>query len=77
MHADKAWCVAVRRRSSRRLRGGAGVGFGSKEFWEAKPPSEWTMDEIDRMLAKSPWAKDASVMSNGPGFGNGGVKTDP
>jgi hypothetical protein len=46
--------------------------FGSKEFWEAKPASEWSADEIDRMLTKSPWAKDASVMSNRPGFGNGG-----
>lgn len=48
------------------------MAFASKEFWEAKPASEWTSDEIDRMLTKSPWAKDASVMSGGPGFGNGG-----
>ncbi len=46
--------------------------FSSKEFWEAKSASEWSADEIDRMLTKSPWAKDASVMSNRPGFGNGG-----
>ncbi len=45
--------------------------FASKEFWEAKPASEWTSDEIDRMLTKSPWAKDASVMSSGQGLGNG------
>ena len=47
-------------------------GFGSKEFWEAKPASEWSADEIDRMLTKSPWAKNASVMGDRPGFGNGG-----
>jgi hypothetical protein len=46
--------------------------FASKDFWEAKPASEWTSDEIDRMLTKSPWAKDASVMSSGQGLGNGG-----
>ena len=46
--------------------------FASKEFWEAKPASEWSADEIDRMLTKSPWAKDASVMSGSPGFGNRG-----
>lgn len=46
--------------------------FGSKEFWEAKPSSEWNADEIDRMLTKSPWAKDTSMVSSGPGFGNGG-----
>lgn len=46
--------------------------FAFKEFWEAKPASDWTADEIDRMLTRSPWAKDASVMNNAPGFGNGG-----
>jgi len=46
--------------------------FASKEFWEAKPASEWSADEIDRMLTKSPWAKDASVMGDRSGFGNGG-----
>ena len=46
--------------------------FASKEFWEAKPASEWSADEIDRMLTKSPWAKDASVMGGRSGFGNGG-----
>lgn len=45
--------------------------FASKEFWEAKPASEWTSDEIDRMLTKSPWAKDASAMSSGQGLSNG------
>jgi hypothetical protein len=50
----------------------AALPAASKDFWEAKPASDWTADEIDRMLTKSPWAKDASVMSNGPGFGNGG-----
>lgn len=42
--------------------------FASKEFWEAKPATEWSADEVDRMLTKSPWAKDASVaFNNGPG----------
>jgi len=50
----------------------AALPAASKDFCEAKPASDWTADEIDRMLTKSPWAKDASVMSNGPGFGNGG-----
>lgn len=50
--------------------------FGSKEFWDAKPPSEWNAEEIDRMISKSPWAKEASVSYNGGpgGFGgNGGM----
>ena len=45
--------------------------FASKDFWEAKPAGDWTSDEIDRMLTKSPWAKDASVMSSEQGLGNG------
>jgi hypothetical protein len=47
--------------------------FGAKEFWETKPSSEWSAEEVDRMLTKSPWAKEAVVSySGGPGgFGNG------
>ncbi|MSV35601.1 MAG: hypothetical protein EXQ47_08400 [Bryobacterales bacterium] len=32
--------------------------FGAKDFWDTKPSSDWSSDEIDRMLTKSPWAKD-------------------
>jgi len=49
--------------------------FGSKEFWEAKPSSEWSVEEVDRIITRSPWAKGASVAYNsGPGGfgGNGG-----
>src|SRR6478752_2847002 len=48
--------------------------YGSKEFWEAKPSSEWNADEIERMITKSPWAKEASVSFNGGpgGFGGNG-----
>src|SRR5665811_1546465 len=52
-----------------------GWAFASKEFWEAKPPSEWNAEEVERMITKSPWAKEASVAYNsGPGGfgGNGG-----
>lgn len=47
--------------------------FAAKEFWEAKPASEWTSEEVDRMLTKSPWAKEAVVSYNGGGgdFGDG------
>ena len=51
--------------------------FSSKEFWESKPSSEWNADEVDRMLTKSPWAKEASVDYNGGpgGFGGNGGGT--
>ena len=47
--------------------------FAAKEFWEAKPASEWTSEEVDRLLTKSPWAKEAVVSYNGGGgdFGDG------
>ncbi len=45
---------------------------GSKEFWEAKASTDWNADEIDRMLTKSPWAKEASVSFNGGPGGYGG-----
>src|SRR5579864_4577047 len=47
--------------------------FAAKEFWETKPASEWSSEEVDRMLTKSPWAKEAVVSYNGGprGFGDG------
>jgi len=34
---------------------------GSAEFWDKKPPADWTSEEIDRLLTKSPWARDAAT----------------
>jgi hypothetical protein len=47
--------------------------FAGKEFWETKLSSEWSSEEVDRMLTKSPWAKEAVVSYNGGpgGFGGG------
>jgi len=49
-------------------------GFAaSKEFWDTKPSTEWSSSEVDRLLTKSPWAKEASVSYNGgPGYSNRG-----
>jgi hypothetical protein len=55
---------------------GAGVAglrpmiAGSPEFWDKKPPSEWTNVEIDRLLTKSPWAKEVNA-TYAPGYGGG------
>jgi len=39
-----------------------------KEFWNEKKPAEWTEGEIQQLLTKSPWAKDANVSYyGGPG----------
>ena len=31
------------------------------EFWDQKQPSQWTPAEIEQLLSKSPWAKEASI----------------
>src|SRR5947209_4658952 len=59
---------------------GAGVAgrlYGSgSEFWDKKPPSEWSSEEIAKLTTKSPWAKQVSaqVAANGGGArgGSGG-----
>ena len=36
-------------------------GFASKDFWDAKPYSEWNSSEVERMLTRSPWAKEVVI----------------
>ena len=31
---------------------------GDAEFWNRKAPSQWSSDEVDRLITKSPWAKE-------------------
>jgi len=31
------------------------------DFWNRKAPAEWSPEEIDRLLTKSPWAKEVSA----------------
>ena len=44
--------------------------FAAKEFWNEKKPENWTAGEVDLLLNKSPWAKDAVISyyggQNGP-----------
>lgn len=35
--------------------------FGKGDFWNQKQPSEWSEEEVQRLLTKSPWAKEAMV----------------
>ena len=45
------------------LLAGAGIAAwfplnaGTVDFWNKKPSAEWTDEEIDRLISKSPWAK--------------------
>ena len=43
------------------LGGAAAAGAWAKEFWNEKKPEDWTEDDIQQMLTRSPWAKDASI----------------
>jgi hypothetical protein len=44
--------------------------YPAKEFWNEKKPSDWSAEEIDLLLNKSPWAKEATISyyggQNGP-----------
>lgn len=46
----------------------------SSDFWNKKEPAEWSADEIDKLVTKSPWAKEVTVQSTAMsrGYGNGG-----
>ena len=33
------------------------LNAGTVDFWNKKAPAEWTDEEIDRLISKSPWAK--------------------
>ena len=35
------------------------------DFWNRKDPSHWTADEVDRLITKSPWAKEIATPGSG------------
>src|ERR1035438_7232278 len=47
------------------------------DFWNKKAPADWTSEEIDRLITKSPWAKTikAQYASGGGNNGDGGGGT--
>ncbi|MCC6368001.1 MAG: hypothetical protein IT165_31135 [Bryobacterales bacterium] len=45
---------------------------GSGQFWNDKPPAEWSADEIDQLISKSPWAKEATLAYSAGAMGQGG-----
>jgi hypothetical protein len=80
------------RRGLLMLAGGAGVQSrlrlyaASSDFWNKKEPAEWSSEEIDRLVTKSPWARQVNASSaamsrqsggSGGGGGNGGGMGDP
>ena len=41
------------------------------EFWNRKAPSQWSSDEVDRLITKSPWAKEITPAAPQSGAGRG------
>src|SRR5579884_1871353 len=35
--------------------------FAASDFWNRKQPSEWTEEEVHRLMSKSPWAKEVNA----------------
>jgi len=83
MHSNAG--IVLRRRDWTMLAGTGVFGIrlygADTDFWNRKGPSEWTDEEIQRLLTKSPWAKQASTIvepgargsSSGVGPGTGPV----
>jgi hypothetical protein len=72
------------RRSLLALAAGAGGVWplsAASNFWERKPPEQWTPEEIDRLLTRSPWARAVSAeappgdTATGTGYPGGGGQT--
>jgi hypothetical protein len=83
MPVDREGLISRRRMF---LVGGAGVAAWlpldatTADFWNKKAPADWTTEEIDRLITKSPWAKQikaqyapgATDARDGSGYPNGG-----
>jgi len=46
-------------------------------FWNKKPPQDWSSEEIDALITKSPWAKEASAQGAAPEGGYGSQTGSP
>jgi hypothetical protein len=65
------------------VQSGLRLNAASADFWNKKDPAEWSSEEIDKLVTKSPWAKQvnasSAAMSRGYGDngGSGGGTSDP
>jgi len=53
------------------LLGAAFAAAEKKQFWEAKPYTEWSEKEVDKMLKDSPWAKTIPLGQGPMSMGGG------
>ncbi|MDP9168976.1 MAG: hypothetical protein M3N54_00040 [Acidobacteriota bacterium] len=57
---------------------------GASDFWNRKPPSDWTPEEVSQLMSRSPWSKEVnadlsadSTPAAGPSYGRGGAPAAP
>jgi hypothetical protein len=48
-----------------------GLSAADVNFWDKKPPAEWSSDEIERLITHSPWSKQVTAEA-GPSEESGG-----
>lgn len=53
------------------------MAFGKGDFWERKQPSDWTDEEVQRLLTKSPWSKEAILAMDPASLKGGTVEGGP
>jgi hypothetical protein len=46
-----------------------GVCLWAADFWQAKPYTDWTDKDVQKMLTNSPWARSVSIPMSGPATG--------
>jgi hypothetical protein len=46
---------------------GVALLLAAAPFWEAKPPAEWSNEELTRMVTDSPWGQSVGPMRSFPG----------
>jgi hypothetical protein len=50
----------------------AALAVWAADFWDAKPYTDWSQKDIQKMMTNSPWSKQISV-AVGPAIGRGGL----
>ncbi len=58
----------------------AGLALWAADVWVAKPYTEWTAKDVDKIMSDSPWAKQVSVtldLGRGGGSGSAGGAPSP
>lgn len=51
----------------------AGAVLVAADFWETKPFSMWSAEELQKVLTDSPWSRNVSIPATPPVLGGGGL----